>query len=104
MQDKIDRPRAIPTKQAENDAFVVTRWDFAPGAETRQHKHAMDYVVVPLTTGTLTIEGADGKVTQSPLTSGVSYARYAGVDHNVINDSESPFSFVEIERKPHKIT
>ena len=30
---------------------------------------------------------------------GIYSARYAGVDHNVINDSESPFSFIEIERK-----
>lgn len=99
MRDNPDRPRAIPTKQAENDAFVVTRWDFAPGAETGRHVHEMDYVVVPLTTGTLTIEGADGQITQSPLTNGVSYARYAGVDHNVINDNDSPFSFIEIEKK-----
>ncbi|WP_438997044.1 cupin domain-containing protein [Candidatus Puniceispirillum sp.] len=99
MQNNSDRPRAIPTKQAENEAFVVTRWDFAPGAETGRHVHAMDYVVVPLTTGTLTIEAADGQITQSPLTNGVSYARYAGVDHNVINDNDSPFSFIEIEKK-----
>ena len=99
MHDNPDRPRATPTKQAENDTFVVTRWDFAPGAETGRHVHEMDYVVVPLTTGTLTIEGADGQITQSPLTNGASYARYAGVDHNVINDNDSPFSFIEIEKK-----
>jgi hypothetical protein len=27
----------------------VTRWDFAPGAETGWHRHGMDYVVTTLT-------------------------------------------------------
>ena len=32
-------------------------WRFAPGAETTWHRHSYDYVVVPLTTGKLQIDG-----------------------------------------------
>ena len=47
------REKAKPTVQIDNDKVKVTRWDFLPGAETGWHRHEMDYVVVPLTDGTL---------------------------------------------------
>ena len=53
------RPLAVPTKQVENDRFIVTEWRFAPGAHTGWHRHAFDYVVVPMTTGRLTLESAE---------------------------------------------
>ncbi len=93
------RPTAIPTVQVDDEAARVTEWHFPPGAETGRHRHEMDYVVVPMTTGELTIEFPDGRVVQSPLTAGVSYARKTGVDHNVINANDFPFTFVEIEIK-----
>lgn len=40
-------PQAIPTVQVDNDRVRVTEWRFAPGAETGEHIHEMDYVVVP---------------------------------------------------------
>ncbi len=92
------RPQAVPTVQIDNDRVKVTEWRFAPGAETGWHRHAMDYVVVPGTTGTLRLETPNGDVT-SPLTAGVSYARTVGVEHNVINANEHEFVFVEIELK-----
>ena len=93
------RPQAIPTVQADNDAVRVTEWHFPPGAETGRHRHGMDYVVVPMTTGPLTIEMPDGSVVTSDLTAGKSYARNEGVDHNVINANDFPFTFVEVEIK-----
>jgi quercetin dioxygenase-like cupin family protein len=93
------RPAAIPTVQIDNDRVKVTEWRFAPGAETGWHRHAMDYVVVPQTTGALLLETAEGSVT-SQLTSGVAYARSVGVEHNVINGGDGEFVFVEIELKP----
>jgi hypothetical protein len=59
--------------------------------------HQYDYVVVPLTSGTLTIEAPDGSVSLAELTAGVSYNRSAGVEHNVINGNDHEFAFVEIE-------
>ena len=90
---------AIGKTQEDNDITRVTHWQFTPKAETGVHKHEYDYVVVPLTTGTLKIIDARGEETSSNLTAGVSYFRKAGVEHNVINASETDFSFIEIEFK-----
>ena len=90
--------QAIPTLQVDNERVIVTRWTFAPGAETGDHVHAHDYVVVPLTSGTLRLVEPEG-TRDVALTAGVSYARQAGVAHNVINANDFEFSFVEIELK-----
>ena len=88
--------KATSIVQVENDRVIVTEWRFAPGAETGHHIHGHDYVVVPLTSGTLKLEEPDG--TRSVrLEPGASYARPAGVAHNVINDNPYEFRFVEIE-------
>ena len=84
--------------QVDNEQVIVTEWRFAPGAETGHHVHGHDYVVVPLTTGTLRLVEPTG-TRDVQLTAGVSYARQAGVAHNVINANDYPFSFVEIEVK-----
>ena len=96
--ERIARPPAVPTVQIDNDRVKVTEWRFAPGAETGWHRHVMDYVVVPGTTGTLLLDTPDGAV-RSPLVAGVSYTRSIGVEHNVINDNDHAFVFVEIELK-----
>lgn len=92
-------PEAVPTVQIDNDHFRVTEWRFAPGAETGWHRHEMNYVVVPMTTGTLKIELPDNEVMMSDLAAGVSYAREIGVEHNVINANDFEFVFVEVETK-----
>lgn len=93
------RKKAKPTVQVDNARVKVTRWDFEPGAETGWHKHQVDYVVVPLTNGKLTAELPNGSKVENKLTVGASYARGVGVDHNVINTNEWPYSFIEIELK-----
>jgi quercetin dioxygenase-like cupin family protein len=90
---------AVPTVQVDNDQFRVTEWRFAPGAETGWHRHEMDYVVVPMTTGQLKIELPDDEIMISDLTAGISYAREIGVEHNVINANNFEFVFVEVEAK-----
>jgi quercetin dioxygenase-like cupin family protein len=91
------REPARATVQADDGQVRVTRWDFAPGAETGFHRHGFHYVVVPVTDGTLLIELADGSTTTAALTAGVSYSRPAGVEHNVVNGGAGPLSFVETE-------
>jgi len=90
--------KATSQVQLENDRVIVTQWRFEPGADTGHHVHAHDYVVVPLTTGTLRLEEPTG-VRDVQLQAGVSYARLAGVAHNVINANGFEFRFVEIELK-----
>ncbi len=96
VSDGESRPLAVPTTQAENSRFIVTEWRFAPGAHTGWHRHAHDYVVVPMTTGRLLLETANG-VAAADLVAGSAYARDAGVEHDVINDNSEEFVFVEIE-------
>jgi quercetin dioxygenase-like cupin family protein len=88
----------VPTTQVENETFVVTEWRFAPGAHTGWHRHAFDYVVVPMTTGPLTLETPSGSA-KAELVAGHAYARQAGIEHDVINDNPHEFVFVEIEAK-----
>lgn len=90
--------RAQPTVQIDNERVKVTLWTFAPGAETGQHVHAYDYVVVPMTSGTLRlVEPAATR--EASLTAGVCYSRQAGVNHNVINANAYEFRFIEVEIK-----
>lgn len=88
--------RATSITQVDDERVIVTEWRFAPGAETGHHVHAHDYVVVPLTSGTLRLEEPSG-VRDVALQAGASYARTAGVAHNVINANDFEFRFVEIE-------
>jgi len=89
-------PKATSLVQVRSERVLVTEWRFAPGAETGHHVHAHDYVVVPLTDGTLRLEEPGG-TRDVQLKAGASYARPAGVAHNVINPNAYEFRFVEIE-------
>jgi beta-alanine degradation protein BauB len=95
MSDK----RAVPTVQIENEHLRVTEWRFAPGAATGYHRHAHDYVVVPVVDGELELVGPDGRRSRARLEQGKSYFRDAGVEHDVINAGGGAMSFVEIELK-----
>jgi hypothetical protein len=89
---------AHPTVYTDNNSARVTEWRFAgAGDNTGWHRHEYDYVVVPLFTGLLIIEDAQGNRTAVQLTHGVPYFRQAGVEHDVINGNEFECAFVEIE-------
>lgn len=97
MSQDTDR-QAHSEVQIDNDSIRVTRWRFAPGQETGTHRHEWDYVVVPVTDGKVRIADAAGsRISEMHL--GASYARPAGVEHNVINAGDGELSFVEIEMK-----
>ncbi|MCE2518697.1 MAG: cupin domain-containing protein [Alphaproteobacteria bacterium] len=87
---------AVPTVMIGNDRVRVTEWRFAPGAETGHHVHEYDYVVVPMTTGTLRLVEADG-TRDVELVAGKPYDRPRGVAHNVINACDGEFVFIEVE-------
>ncbi len=92
------RPQAVASVQVDNADVIVTEWRFAPGAETGAHTHGYDYVVVPMTNGTLRLETPEGG-RQAQLVAGQAYFRKAGVAHNVINGSDHEVVFVETEIK-----
>jgi quercetin dioxygenase-like cupin family protein len=91
--------KAVPTVQVDNERVRVTEWRFAPGAETGEHVHQMDYVVVPGGNGRLKLVSPAGEESFADLKQGVSYFRKAGVHHNVINANDFEYAFVEIELK-----
>lgn len=85
------------TTVLQNDRVKVTLWEFQPGQDTGWHRHQYDYVIVPLTAGRLRLEVPGGREEFSNLEVGVPYFREVGVEHNVINDTDHEFRFIEIE-------
>lgn len=96
--DEVVRSSAVATVQIDNERVTVTEWRFPPGTETGWHVHPVDYVVVPITGGELTVETRTGAST-NPLAIGASYTREAGSEHNVVNETGAEVAFVEIELK-----
>ena len=90
--------RATSTVLIDNERVRVTRWRFAAGATTGWHVHEYDYVIVPLTDGTLRLVEPDG-TRDSELRVGVPYLREAGVEHDVVNANDHDFTFIEIEMR-----
>lgn len=91
--------KARPTPQGEDEHVRVTRWDFAPGAETGFHVHEFPYVVTYLTDAHLKIVDAEGAESCVDMYAGGSYSRPKGIAHNVINAGAAPMAFVEVEIK-----
>jgi len=91
--------------QATSKIFVdnartrVSEWRFAPGAATGWHRHAYDYVVVPMLDGNLKLVTEGGNAQIAELKAGVPYFRSAGVEHDVINANDFEYVFIEIEFK-----
>lgn len=82
----------------DDERAVVTRWSLPPGAETGGHTHGLDYLVVYLMDGILTVE-ADGRVVEAPVKKHAVTSRPAGIAHNVANRSGDTIAFIEIELK-----
>lgn len=89
---------ALATVKIDNDRVRVTEWHFPGEASTGYHRHAYDYIVVPMTTGRLRMVGPGGE-SHADLVAGQPYARPAGVEHDVVNPGPAPFTFIEIELK-----
>jgi beta-alanine degradation protein BauB len=89
---------ATSTILADDTRTRITRWDFAPGAETGHHSHSLAYVVVPMTDMNVRIEDSSG-INDRFVPAGAAYSRPSGIEHNVINAGGNPMSFIEIEMK-----
>ncbi|MCB2136352.1 MAG: cupin domain-containing protein [Rhodobacteraceae bacterium] len=87
------------TQMIDDDRVRVTRFDFAPGAETGWHRHAMDYVITTLTDCEMLLEEPGGGSRRVFVPAGTAYRRTKGVEHNVVNGGAAPMSFVEVELK-----
>jgi len=92
------RPQAVVTVKIDEPHVRVTEFRFAPGAETGWHRHAYDYVVVPLLDGKLQLEEPGGTSRIAELLTHQPYSRPAGVEHNVINANSFEYAFLEVEQ------
>jgi quercetin dioxygenase-like cupin family protein len=101
----IDKGRAVNRRSCETTVLVddarvrVTRFDFAPGAETGWHRHGHDYVITAITDCPMLLEEPSGGTRTVLVPAGTAYRRQEGVEHNVINAGPGPMCFVEVELK-----
>lgn len=93
------RPQATATQIIDDARVRVTRFDFAPGAETGWHRHGMDYVITTVTDCQMLLEEKSGETRHVHVLAGTAYRREAGVEHNVINGGDHAMTFVEVELK-----
>lgn len=91
------RQACVATVLVEDEQVRVTRFDFAPGAETGWHRHGHDYVITALTDCDMELEDPDGARRRVLVPAGTAYRRMAGVEHNVINAGSAEMRFVEVE-------
>jgi quercetin dioxygenase-like cupin family protein len=84
----------------DDDRVRVTRFDFAPGAETGWHRHGHDYVITAVTDCHMLLEDPGGAERRVLVPAGTAYRRNEGVEHNVVNGGDLPMCFVEVELKP----
>jgi quercetin dioxygenase-like cupin family protein len=89
---------AKPTVAIDNDRVIVTEWRFQKGDNTGWHRHAHDYVVVPLMDGKVKLVTKDGE-SFAEMKKGVPYFRQEGVEHDVINANDGEYAFIEVELK-----
>lgn len=87
------------TVLVDDDRVRVTRFDFAPGAETGWHRHGHDYVITAITDCPMLLEEPGGTARQVLVPAGTAYRRSEGVEHNVVNHGSAVMSFVEVELK-----
>ena len=85
-------------KHIENDRVIVTEYRFSRGHNTGWHRHAHDYVIVPLLDGRLKLVTKDGE-SFADMKKGVPYFRNAGVEHDVVNATDGEYAFIEVELK-----
>ena len=86
--------------QVDTPEVRVTEWRLPPGSATGHHVHEMDYVIVPVTSGEMTIVAPSGERSNAQLAVGKSYFRKAGVEHDARNETAAEIVFLEIELKP----
>ena len=92
-------PIARSHTSVDDDRARVTTLTFDDGDETGHHRHAYDYIVVPVTGGTFEVEEPDATTRELVQVVGMPYQGRAGTEHNVVNHSGRTASFVEIELK-----
>jgi beta-alanine degradation protein BauB len=95
----VTRAACTATVLVDDERVRVSRFDFAPGAETGWHRHGHDYVITAVTDCHMLLEEPGGVERRVLVPASTAYRRSEGVEHNVVNDGAQPMSFVEVELK-----
>ena len=90
--------KAEPTITIDNERVKVGDWRMGPDTRIGHHVHPLDYLVVALSTGDLTIATADEEFA-FPLEVGATVFGSAGDAHDVLNRGDAEVRFLEIEIK-----
>jgi len=93
------RAQAAATTLIDDERVRVTRFDFAPGAETGCHTHGLDYVITAITDCAMVLEEPGDLTRFVEVAAGGAYVRKAGIEHNVVNGGPAAMAFIEIELK-----
>lgn len=93
------RSTASASQLIGDDHTRVTRFTFAPGAETSWHQHGYNYVITAITDCEMRLQNPDGGEGRAFINAGAAYPRSARVHHNVINASDTKMVFIEIDDK-----
>lgn len=91
---------AQATTMIDDERVRVTIWTFSAGGEsTGLHVHEYDYIVVPVTGGTLTVTDSNGVTHEVTQRAGAPYFGSAGTEHDVANVAGASVVFVDVELK-----
>lgn len=93
-----ERPLLAISEQINNERTCVNHLLFPVGGESQWHRHDRDYVIVPMQDCQLDIDTGEGPKTVS-MKAGECYFRYAGVEHNVMNNTDQDIVLIEVEIK-----
>lgn len=81
---------------SEQDDFRISRHTLQPGESTGWHTHEYDYVVVPVSSGSLTIDTSEDR-TEFNMRAREPYRRGSGAIHNLTNNGANVVEFIEVE-------
>ncbi|MFL5869956.1 MAG: hypothetical protein ACJ75R_02680 [Solirubrobacterales bacterium] len=91
---------AIGKVNFDDGRVRVTTWTLpGTGDAIGWHRHEFDYVVVPVTGGSLTVFDGDGTEREMIQVAGSPHLGTAGTEHDVVNATDGEVVFVEIELK-----
>jgi len=100
LDSALEAPQGSREILVDDDHTRVTRWVFEPGEGTGWHRHELPYLVVPQSTGSLTLRrehGAETVVTYEP--GGATKWSDVPFVHHAVNTSGERVQLLEIEYK-----
>ena len=102
LRSEPDMLSAKSDVQVDTPEVRVTEWRLAPGSATSHHTHEMDYVIVPVTSGEMTIVAPTGERSKAQLGVGKSYFRKPASSTTCSTRPASEIVFLEVELKPDR--